>query len=128
MADFRLIGGSTDEETIAEGSGIRDNGGCPASLETRKVYAQVFDAQAEQDGMLRVVDESGEDYLYPARLFVPIAAPPRRPKGRSAVSHSRVLQQRSASPARCSDRWLWKSGGVDSGRAPLTTALLPSSP
>jgi hypothetical protein len=63
-----------------------DHGGCPASLETRKVYAQVFDAQAEQDGMLRVVDESGEDYLHPARLFVPIAAPQGAERAFSGVA------------------------------------------
>ena len=52
-----------------------DNAGYAASLEPRKIYLQVSDSRAEQDGLLRVVDESGEDYLYPSRLFVPISVP-----------------------------------------------------
>lgn len=42
-----------------------------ASLERNKIYAVLPDPQAEQDGDLRVTDESGEDYLYPADWFVP---------------------------------------------------------
>lgn len=38
----------------------------------RKVYEIVPDAKSEAEGFLRVVDESGEDYLYPAEQFVPI--------------------------------------------------------
>jgi hypothetical protein len=51
------------------------NRGYPASLETRKVYRALKDDDAESRGLLRVVDESGEDYLYPAKLFVPIDVP-----------------------------------------------------
>lgn len=40
-----------------------------ASLEARKIYAVVPDADAEALGFLRIVDESGEDYLYTADLF-----------------------------------------------------------
>jgi hypothetical protein len=47
----------------------------PASLEVRKIYRALPDAQAEQHGMIRVIDESGEDYLYPAQCFVPIKPP-----------------------------------------------------
>lgn len=43
--------------------------GYPASLEPRKIYLAREDADAEALGMLRVVDESGEDYLYPASCF-----------------------------------------------------------
>ena len=46
-----------------------------ASLELRKIYDCLPDAVAEADGLLRVVDESGEDYLYPAAYFVPLALP-----------------------------------------------------
>jgi hypothetical protein len=42
----------------------------PASLELHKVYRVLPDKDAEQDGDLRVIDESGEDYLYPADYFV----------------------------------------------------------
>ncbi len=44
-------------------------------LELRKVYAVLPDAAAAKDGYLRVVDESGEDYLYPADYFVPVEVP-----------------------------------------------------
>lgn len=52
-----------------------DNGGYPASLEPRKVYQVLKDPSAESSGLIRVVDESGEDYLYPSKLFVPIEVP-----------------------------------------------------
>jgi hypothetical protein len=44
-------------------------------LGPRKVYRVVPDAAAAEDGLLRVVDESGEDYLYPRDLFVPVELP-----------------------------------------------------
>ena len=47
----------------------------PASLELRKLYHVVEDAFAEQHDLLRVVDESGEDYLYPNTYFVRVALP-----------------------------------------------------
>jgi hypothetical protein len=52
-----------------------NNGSYKASLEPRKVYRVVADAAAEAKALLRVIDESGEDYLFPARLFVPIEIP-----------------------------------------------------
>ena len=48
-----------------------------ASLEPRKVYRVIEDLAAEAKSLLRVVDESGEDYLFPATLFVPIEVPDR---------------------------------------------------
>jgi hypothetical protein len=47
----------------------------PASLELRKLYPVIEDAFAAQHGMVRVIDESGEDYLYPSDFFVPIELP-----------------------------------------------------
>ena len=48
-----------------------------ASLEVRKIYRVLSDRKGEAVGMIRVVDESGDDYLYPAGLFEGIAlAPP----------------------------------------------------
>ena len=44
-------------------------------LETRKIYPVIPDATAAQDGYLRVIDESGEDYLYPESFFVSIDIP-----------------------------------------------------
>jgi hypothetical protein len=44
----------------------------PASLELRKLYRALPDPAAERSDWIRVVDESGEDYLYPSRLFAPV--------------------------------------------------------
>jgi len=52
-----------------------DNCDCPASLEVRKIYPVLEDSQAEKHGQVRVVDESGEDYLYPNSCFLPIEPP-----------------------------------------------------
>jgi hypothetical protein len=57
------------------------NEGYEASLERNKLYVVLPDAQAEREGDVRVVDESGEDYLYPADWFVPLEVP-------KAVQHS----------------------------------------
>ncbi|MEP7042707.1 MAG: hypothetical protein ABI843_06565 [Dokdonella sp.] len=53
----------------------RSNAGYPASLEPRKVYVAIDDAVARARGLLRVIDESGEDYLYPSDLFVRVDLP-----------------------------------------------------
>jgi hypothetical protein len=52
-----------------------NNRGYPASLEWHKIYRVVPDEDAARDGDLRVVDESGEDYPYPAAYFVMIEVP-----------------------------------------------------
>lgn len=44
-------------------------------LEKRKIYQVVPDAEAESEGYLRVIDESGEDYLYPRTYFLPVQLP-----------------------------------------------------
>lgn len=44
-------------------------------LEKGKVYALLPDARAKRDGYIRVIDESGEDYLYPESLFVALDIP-----------------------------------------------------
>jgi len=44
-------------------------------LERRKIYQALRDPEAESHKQLRVIDESGEDYLYPARLFQAIELP-----------------------------------------------------
>lgn len=53
-----------------------DNADYPAALERRKVYQVVPDDKAALHGLLRVIDESGEDYLYPTSCFVPVNFPP----------------------------------------------------
>ncbi|HEY1862577.1 MAG TPA: hypothetical protein VGG77_02600 [Roseiarcus sp.] len=52
-----------------------DNDGYPASLEKRKIYVSLRDSAAEQHDLLRIIDESGEDYLYPKTLFRLIELP-----------------------------------------------------
>ena len=47
----------------------------PASLELRKLYQHIDDAFARQHALIRVIDESGEDYLYPADYFVRVELP-----------------------------------------------------
>jgi len=47
-----------------------DNSDYPASLEKRKIYEILPDSDAEKIEHIRVVDESGEDYLYPAACFI----------------------------------------------------------
>ena len=53
------------------------NTGYPASLELHKIYRVLRDDDAAADGDLRIVDESGEDYLYPADWFAAIDVPRR---------------------------------------------------
>ena len=52
-----------------------DNGDYPASLELHKIYRTLPDDEAARTGDLRVVDESGEDYLFPVDSFVAINPP-----------------------------------------------------
>lgn len=51
------------------------NKGHEASLERNKIYVVLPDQQAHADGLLRVIDEDGEDYLYPATWFVAVEVP-----------------------------------------------------
>lgn len=53
-----------------------DNSEYPASLELHKVYRVLPDKDAARDGDLRVIDESGEDYLYSADYFEMVTLPP----------------------------------------------------
>jgi hypothetical protein len=46
-----------------------------ASLERNKLYVLLRDRKAEADGLVRVIDEDGEDYLYPADWFVVVEVP-----------------------------------------------------
>jgi hypothetical protein len=52
-----------------------DNKGYEASLERRKIYVALPDARAEKLGQVRVVDESGEDYLYDKGAFREVSLP-----------------------------------------------------
>jgi hypothetical protein len=52
-----------------------DNSEYPASLELHKVYRVLPDKDAQADGDFRIVDESGEDYLFPTDYFLPVELP-----------------------------------------------------
>ena len=52
-----------------------NNDGYSVSLERRKLYVTMPDAEATKHGQLRVIDESGEDYLYPQEFFVAVELP-----------------------------------------------------
>lgn len=51
------------------------NPGYEASLEIRKLYQVIADQTANSIGQIRVIDESGEDYLYPRDYFIPLDLP-----------------------------------------------------
>lgn len=52
-----------------------NNGGYEVSLERLKIYVALLDAKAERTGYLRIIDETGEDYLYPSQRFVAAELP-----------------------------------------------------
>jgi hypothetical protein len=52
-----------------------DNAEYPVSLELHKLYRVLPDKDAAEDGDVRIIDESGEDYLYPAEYFLIIEVP-----------------------------------------------------
>ena len=51
------------------------NTGFEVSLEPRKIYQSLPDRAAAAHGQIRVIDESGEDYLFPKALFAPVKLP-----------------------------------------------------
>ena len=63
-----------------------DNDGYGVSLEKRKSYVALADVEAEKHGLLRIIDESGEDYLYPKDMFRVIALPEAVKKAVLAVA------------------------------------------
>lgn len=83
-SSFELISDIEAIEIIAVGNAIRElqrsvtclkNDGYLASLEVRKIYQTLPDGQAASHHLLRVIDESGEDHLYPEEYFVTINLP-----------------------------------------------------
>lgn len=54
-----------------------NNEGYEVSLEKRKIYVASIDDDADKHGLMRIIDESGEDYLYPSKFFTQIELPPR---------------------------------------------------
>lgn len=66
---------TTEEQATLRYAVCIFNEGNEASLERNKVYALIPDEKAAADGLARVIDEDGEDYLYPAGWFVAIDVP-----------------------------------------------------
>jgi hypothetical protein len=52
-----------------------NNDGYSASLERRKIYEALSDPSAHKQKLIRIIDESGDDYLYPEEFFAPITLP-----------------------------------------------------
>jgi hypothetical protein len=75
-----------------------DNSEYPASLELHKIYAILPDQRAAQDGFLRIVDESGEDYLYSVKRFVPIELPHKVKLSINRTSRPSELTAAKSSP------------------------------
>ena len=63
------------KETPHEFAVCINNDDYPASLELHKIYRVLPDEDAATDNDIRIIDESGEDYLYPASYFAPIKVP-----------------------------------------------------
>ena len=63
-----------------------DNEGYPASLEKRKIYLALPDSAADKHGLMRIIDESGDDYLYPRAFFRALALPQSIKKAVLAVA------------------------------------------
>ena len=55
-------------------------------MEKRKIYAAIADAEADKVGMVRVIDESGDDYLYPRDFFSEIHVSPALAKALAAAT------------------------------------------
>jgi len=74
------------------------NEGNEVSLQRWKIYKPLRDVVAQEEGLIRVIDESGEDYLFPEENFVPIELPKgaRKPFERAV----RAQRRGTAAPAR----------------------------
>ena len=75
-----------------------DNSDYRASLELHKSYQVLPDERAAVDDYLRVVDESGEDYLYSARRFVPVELPQRVERSVARATKESTMLANSAMP------------------------------
>jgi hypothetical protein len=100
--DFEIVSEITDVETIAafrlamkkaEKQSAHfvvclNNEGYKASLEVGKLYRSIPDKEAEVEGLIRVVDESGEDYAFAANRFHPVDLPAIVEEVLLAASHA----------------------------------------
>jgi hypothetical protein len=76
------------------------NAGYRASLLPRRIYRTVPDIGANKRGLVRVIDESGEDYLYPSRLFSAIALPKEAAERFGKSSSNRAVQRTARAAGR----------------------------
>lgn len=72
FANIKLDNGLIVEAVVMNWILCVDNTGYQASLETRKLYQHIHDTQADSLGMVKVIDESGDSYLYDKKMFVSI--------------------------------------------------------
>ncbi len=84
------------QETIGSFALCVEDGGME-DLEARKVYQVLPDREATREGYIRVIDESGEDYMYSSDLFVPVKLPAavvrrfkRRPAARPSAARRSI--------------------------------------
>lgn len=96
-----------------------DNSDYLVSLELHKIYTVLPDERAAQDGYLRVIDESGEDYLYSAKRFVPVELPQQ--VRRSVIRRVRESTMRANPPLQPSSRAQRKSKSQRDSRAARAT-------
>ncbi len=75
---------------------VRDDGS--EDLEQRKLYQVLPDREAAREGYLRIVDESGEDYLYPSELFVALRLPAAIARRLMSTSPQSASKRGSAKP------------------------------
>ena len=79
-------------------------------LEVRKVYRVLHDKEAAATGYMRVIDDSGDDYLYPAQYFVPVELPPKAKRAWSAVRTPTKRRSSSNKPLQRSGARVARSG------------------
>ncbi|MEK6288712.1 MAG: hypothetical protein AABO57_23590 [Acidobacteriota bacterium] len=84
----------TNDQQISSYVLCINDGGYPESLEVRKVYAVLPDERAAANNYIRVIDETGEDYLYPKKYFVSIELPPEVAKDLPRETTTRSPQTR----------------------------------
>jgi hypothetical protein len=80
---------------------VRDDGS--EDLEQRKLYQVLPDRAAAREGYVRIVDESGEDYLYPSELFVPLRLP-------SSIARRLMASSRQASAPHATTKMRLRTG------------------
>ena len=79
-------------------------------LDVRKVYRVLHDKNAAATGYTRVIDDSGEDYLYPSAYFVPVELPPKAKRAWTATRNSAKRRSSPNKPLQRSGARVARSG------------------